>query len=183
MAYKTQSGKHLSENQAFSLGGVDYPPGWLSRASESDKASIGLSEVPDPRSSFKDSKFYINSITAEGESVSIPRDLDSIRAELISHAKTNANSLLSGSDWQEIAKFARGREIPEDWAAYRAAVISECERYESEVLAADFNSIQGVLQSWPLNPDEEARRLAMEAEIENNPQVPPHEQEPPEPVE
>ena len=154
MGYKTSDGRHLPLDRAFTLNDISYPANWLRVASADDKAAIGVEWVDAPELKFKDARFYLNTVSPEGEVTSTPKDLDQLKADRIRHAKINANARLSGSDWQVIAKAERGREIPEDWAAYRTAVIAECERYEAEVVAADFEGIQKVRENWPLNPVE-----------------------------
>ena len=173
MGYKTSNGRNLPLDRAFTLNDISYPANWLRVASADDKAAIGVEWVDAPELKFKDKKYYNNTVSSEGEVTSTPKDLDQIKADRIGYAKLTANARLSGSDWQVIAKAERGREIPEDWAAYRTAVIAECERYEAEVAAADFEGIQKVRENWPLNPVEQAekdKREAEEQELTNNPQ-------------
>ena len=173
MGYKTLDGRNLPLDRAFTLNDISYPANWLRVASADDKATIGVEWVDAPELKCKDKKYYNNSVSPEGEVTSTPKDLDQIKADRIGYAKLTANARLSGSDWQVIAKAERGREIPEDWAAYRTAVIAECERYEAEVEAADFAGIQKVREDWPLNTVEEAakdKREAEEQELTNNPQ-------------
>ena len=173
MGYKTSDGRNLPLDRAFTLNDISYPANWLRVASADDKAAIGVEWVDAPELKFKDKKYYNNTVSSEGEVTSTPKDLDQIKADRIGYAKLTANARLSGSDWQVIAKAERGREIPQDWAAYRTAVIAECERYEAEVAAADFEGIQKVRENWPLNPVEQAekdKREAEEQELTNNPQ-------------
>ena len=173
MGYKTSDGRNLPLDRAFTLNDISYPANWLRVASADDKAAIGVEWVDAPELKFKDKKYYNNTVSSEGEVTSTPKDLDQIKADRIGYAKLTANARLSSSDWQVIAKAERGREIPEDWAAYRTAVIAECERYEAEVEAADFEEIQKVREDWPLNPVEQAakdKREAEEQELNNNPQ-------------
>ena len=166
MGYKTSDGRNLPLDRAFTLNDISYPANWLRVASADEKATIGVEWVDAPELKFKDERFYHNSVSPEGEVTSTPKDLDQLKADCIRHAKINANARLSGSDWQVIAKAERGREIPEDWAAYRTAVIDECERYEAEVAAADFEGIQKVHEEWPLNPVEQAEKDKLEAAAE-----------------
>ena len=173
MGYKTSDGRNLPLDRAFTLNDISYPANWLRVASADDKATIGVEWVDAPELKFKDKKYYNNTVSSEGEVTSTPKDLDQIKADRIGYAKLTANARLSGSDWQVIAKAERGREIPEDCAAYRTAVIAECERYEAEVAAADFEGIQKVRENWPLDPVEQAekdKREAEEQELTDNPQ-------------
>ena len=126
MGYKTSDGRNLPLDRAFTLNDISYPANWLRVASADDKAAIGVEWVDAPELKFKDKKYYNNTVSSEGEVTSTPKDLDQIKADRIGYAKLTANARLSGSDWQVIAKAERGREIPEDWAAYRTAVIAEC---------------------------------------------------------
>ena len=56
--------------------------------------------------------------------------------------------------------------MPEDWAAYRAGVVAECQRLEGEYnAAATYTDIDLIKQNWPINPNEVAARKADEARL------------------
>ena len=163
MPYITNDGKSLPINSSFTIGETDYPPSWLRRASEQAKTELGIQWVEPPESEFKDGRYWNNSVGADGSVSVTPRSVESIREVIIRDAKKNANSALKESDWQVIAKLERGREVPQDWADYRSAVLAECARIEEEATAADFDSIQELEPNWPESPDQKAQRLRDEA--------------------
>ena len=75
--------------------------------------------------------------------------------------------MLAGSDWMQIAKIERNREVAQEWAEYRAAVIAEADRLEGEYnAAATYTDLDLIKQEWPLNPDEQAERDRTEAKKE-----------------
>ncbi len=162
MPYQTTDGNTLPLDRSFTLGGTDYPATWLRTASEEEKQSLGVEWVDPPQ--FKDERFYSNEVHPDGTVTSHPKDPVALRAQIIQRAKANARAHLEGSDWQIISQVERGRPVPEDWAAYRAAVIAECDRIEAEATAANFDALQLIQENWPENPDEKEQRLAREAE-------------------
>ena len=54
--------------------------------------------------------------------------------------------------------------MPTEWTEYRAAVIAEADRLESQYSTAEsYEAIDAIQQNWPENPDEVAAREADEA--------------------
>ena len=54
--------------------------------------------------------------------------------------------------------------MADDWAEYRAAVIAEADRLESQYSTAEsYEALDAIVQNWPINPDEQAERDRMEA--------------------
>ena len=62
-------------------------------------------------------------------------DLDIKKAELIKGLKSNANKLLSSSDWQVIRKAERDIAIDDDVKAERAKILAEYDKKKKEVNA------------------------------------------------
>lgn len=153
----TQSNRVLPLDKSFSLNNVSYPANWLRVSGPEDKAAIGLEWiVPEPPPVVR-------------------APLEREKADGIARAKDTAGKMLTGSDWQVIAKTERGREIPEDVSQYRADIIAECARLEEQFsTAASYEAIDAIVQNWPINPDEQtqldnqlAEAQAAEAEQEN----------------
>ena len=103
-----------------------------------------------------DDKFYYSSYNIDGSWTSTAKNLDDVnevdddgnarldsdgnqlvtkglKSHWIAKTKETANSLLSPTDWQVIAKAERDREVDSDVATYRAAVISKCAAIEKYI--------------------------------------------------
>ena len=149
MPYTTKEGRALPLDKAFSHNNISFPANWLRVSTPADKEAQGISWV-----------------TPEEPPV-VRAPLDREKSDGIVRAKDTAGKMLAGSDWMYIAKSERNREVAEDWAEYRAAVISEADRLEGEYnAAATYTDIDLIKQNWPINPDEQAERDRMEAKEE-----------------
>lgn len=74
--------------------GNQYPANWLNLSSLEEKTVIGITEVADPVRA--DDRFYW-----DGD-LTNPKDIDQVKAMLVSQSKTIAGSLLSQTDWKII---------------------------------------------------------------------------------
>ena len=140
----TESNRVLPADKPFSLNNVSYPSNWLRVSGPEDKAAIGLEWiVPEPPPVVR-------------------APIERLRNDGIAQAKGTAWKLLHPSDWRKLP----GNEMPEDWAAYRAGVVAECQRLEGEYnAAATYTDIDLIKQNWPINPNEVAARKADEARL------------------
>ena len=126
--------------------GVQHPGNWASVWSDDVKASYGIKEVAVQVK--PDSKFYwVGQRSLNGSWSSTPKNLDDVtetilgedvttlglKSQWIARTKKTANSLLSPTDWQVIAKAERDRAIDSDVATYRAAVITKCAAIEKAI--------------------------------------------------
>lgn len=59
-----------------------------------------------------------------------------LKSQWTAQIKEQAGSLLAATDWMVIRKVERNVDIPADVAAYRAAVVAECDRMEAQISAA-----------------------------------------------
>ncbi len=133
-------------DKAFSHNNISFPANWLRVSTEADKEAQGISWV-----------------TPEEPPV-VRAPLEREKSNGIVQAKDTANKMLAGSDWMYIAKSERNREVAQEWAEYRAAVIAEADRLEGQYSAAEsYEAIDAIVQNWPENPDEVAAREADEA--------------------
>ena len=133
------------------MGDIQYPSNWLRLTSDEEKSAIGISWHPDPV--FKDERWYYNTVK-DGKVTSTPMDLEQLKERETANAKKNAGSMLSGSDWMVIRSIdEEERPVPTDWADYRTAVRTECNRLEEEIASADFEGLQSIEQNWPHDPD------------------------------
>ena len=148
MPYVTQEGRALPLDKSFTLNSISFPANWLRLSTPADKEAQGISWV-----------------TPEEPPV-VRAPLDREKADGIARAKDTAGKLLAQSDWMVIASVERSRAVAEDWAEYRAAVIAEADRLEGEYnAAATYTDLDLIKQNWPINPDEQAERDRMEAEV------------------
>tara|TARA_R100000655_G_scaffold97411_1_gene140337 strand:+ start:5693 stop:6178 length:486 start_codon:yes stop_codon:yes gene_type:complete len=146
MPYVTNEGRSLPLDRAFSHNDKSFPSNWLTTVSETDRQAEGISWV-----------------TPE-EPLVVRAPLEREKRDGIARTKDAAGQMLSGSDWMQIAKIERNREVSQEWAEYRAAVIAEADRLEGEYnAAAAYTDIDLIKQNWPENPDEVAAREADEA--------------------
>jgi len=157
MPYTTQEGRTLPLDKAFSHNNISFPANWLRVSTPADKEAQGISWV-----------------TPEEPPV-VRAPLEREKADGIARAKDTAGKMLAGSDWMQIAKIERNREVAQEWAEYRAAVIAEADRLEGQFGTAEsYEAIDAIVQNWPINPDEQAEldnqlaeAQAAEAEQEN----------------
>ena len=139
MPYTTQEGRTLPMDKAFNHNNISFPANWLRLSTPADKDAQGISWV-----------------TPEEPPV-VRAPLDREKSDGIARAKDTANKMLSGSDWQVIAKSERGREIPEDVSQYRSDIIPECARLEEQFSTAEsYEAIDAIQQNWPLTQQEQA---------------------------
>lgn len=143
MPYITTEGRALPLDKAFTHNNISFPANWLRVSTPTDKEAQGISWV-----------------TPEEPPV-VRAPLDREKSDGIAQAKDTAWKLLHPSDWRELPD----KNMPEEWATYRAAVVAECQRLEGEyALAESYEAIDAIQQNWPLNPDEQAELDRMEAE-------------------
>ena len=139
MPYITQEGRVLVLGKAFSLNDKSFPSNWLTTVTEDDRQAEGISwkEIEEP------------------PVVRAPVERE--KRDGIARTKDAAGQMLSGSDWQVIAKTERGREIPEDVSQHRADIIAECARLEEQFSTAEsYEAIDAIQQNWPLTEEEQA---------------------------
>jgi hypothetical protein len=157
MPYVTTEGRALKMDVAFSHNNISFPANWLRVSTPADKEAQGISWV-----------------TPEEPPV-VRAPLEREKSDGIARAKDTAGKMLAGSDWMQIAKIERNREVAQEWAEYRAAVIAEADRLEGQFGTAEsYEAIDAIVQNWPINPDEQAEldnqlaeAQAAEAEQEN----------------
>ena len=147
MSYITAEGRALPLDKAFTHNNISFPANWLRVSTPADKEAQGISWV-----------------TPEEPPV-VRAPLEREKSDGIARAKDTAGKMLAGSDWMQIAKIERNREVAQEWAEYRAAVIAEADRLEGQYSTAEsYEAIDAIQQNWPLNPDEQAEFDQIEAE-------------------
>lgn len=139
MPYVTTEGRALKMDVAFSHNNISFPANWLRVSTPADKEAQGISWV-----------------TPEEPPV-VRAPLEREKADGIARAKDTAGKMLAQSDWMVIASVERSRVVADDWAEYRAAVIAEADRLETQFSTAEsYEAIDAIVQNWPINPDEQA---------------------------
>ena len=135
--------------------GIQHPGNWASVWSNDVKASYGIKEVSIQTK--PDAKFYwVTGPALDGTWTSTAKNLDDVKevddkgnarldsegnqlvtkglkSHWITKTKETANSLLTPTDWQVIAKAERDRAIDSNVATYRAAVITACTAIEKAI--------------------------------------------------
>ena len=160
MPYVTTEGRALPLDKAFSHNNISFPANWLRLSTPADREAQGISwETPE-------------------EPPVVRAPLEREKSDGIVRAKDTAGKMLAGSDWQIVASVERQRVVPADWAEYRAAVIAEADRLESQYSAAEsYEAIDAIVQNWPINPDEQAELDRIQSEEDSNQQQEPKAEE------
>jgi len=147
MPYVTQEGRALKMDVAFSHNNISFPANWLRVSTPADKEAQGISWV-----------------TPEEPPV-VRAPLEREKADGIARVKDTTRKMLVDSDWMYIAKSERNREVAQEWAEYRAAVIAEKDRLKTQYSTAEsYEALDAIVENWPTNPDEQAERDRVEAE-------------------
>jgi len=152
--------KPLALDVPFTHGGINYPANWLRLASAQERAAIGITEVADPER--YDDRFYwgVGNPKQLEDEIIIPEEGETfesytqkgLKSNWSAQIKDTTNKLLAATDWMVIRKAERDVAIPADTVAYRAAVLTECDRLLAAIAgAADVDALAAVLanQNWP----------------------------------
>lgn len=153
-------GKTIPVGRSFELNGVQYPSNWLRLTSESEKAAVGISWVPDPQPF--DSRYYWG---RDDSGTLIPKRLEDelavdpdgeplldsngeqivntgLKTQFIAEQKQIAASLLAPTDWYITRQAETEVAAPAAVLAYRAAVRTACGEREAEI--AEVTSVEGL---------------------------------------
>jgi hypothetical protein len=168
--------KPLALDAPFTHNEIQYPANWLRLATPEERAAVGITEVAD--APVYDDRFYwgVNSpklledrleVKEDGSPLMVQRydaetesmvdtDEQMVTKGLKSHwsaqIKDTTNKLLSATDWMVIRKAERDVAIPAGTVAYRAAVLTECDRLLAAIAgSADVDALAAVVtaQNWP----------------------------------
>ena len=133
------NGKTLSQGVPFKdAEGNQYPANWLNLSTAEEKAAIGITEVADPVRA--DDRFYW-----DGD-VNNPKDIDQVKAMLVSQSKAIAGSLLSQTDWKIIRAAETGVAASAEVLAERAAIRTASNDNETAINACTSVDELAVLQ-------------------------------------
>ena len=174
--YVLNGTKELKPGQTWiDDNGVQHPGNWASVWSNDVKASYGIKEVAVQVK--PDNKFYwVGQRSLDGSWSSTPKNIDDVKevdedgnavldedgnqvitlglkSQWIAKTKETANSFLSPTDWQVIAKAERDRAIDSNVATYRAAVISACTAIEKAITDITDTAIPSGYDAAKENPE------------------------------
>lgn len=125
---------------AFTHNDIQYPANWLQLSTAEEKAAIGITETADPATF--DDRFYW--------SAGNPKDLDVIKANLVSQVKATAASLLSPTDWKVVRFAETTTAIDTATSEYRTAVRAASNANETAINACvTVNEIANLQLTWP----------------------------------
>jgi hypothetical protein len=158
--------RKLPLDRAFKLDEISYPANWLRLASSDAKDAVGIEWRPDPSLTFKNEKFYYNSVE-DGVVTSTPKDLDGLKRRMTGDANRTAHQMLSGSDWMVVRQQEAGVGLLPQWSEYRTEARAEANRQCEQVEeATSIESLMAITANWPEDPDYVAERERRDAEIE-----------------
>ena len=134
--------------------GNQYPRNWITLASNSEKAAIGLIEVT-YSGSYGDSEYYINAESAPVYNASAgtvvitksktARNLTTLKASKTSEIETSTNSGMSSTDWYVVRKSETSTAIPSTVTAYRTACRLVCNSIKTAITnASDLDALIAV---------------------------------------
>lgn len=166
MKYKLANGKLVGEYQAFTYNEIQYPENWITLSSTEERQALGIQEFTEqPR---PDDSFYFVTDNGDGTYSTTAKDLkdgdeyvdlrgvtrrvQGLKSNWSAQIKDTTNKLLAATDWMVIRKAERDVAIPVDTVAYRAAVLTECDRLLAALVSAeDVPSFINVVttQNWP----------------------------------
>jgi hypothetical protein len=172
------NGQPLPIDTPFEVDGTHYPANWLRLTTLEEKQAIGITEVPDPEP--YDDRFYWGVDNPKqlddreevdeqgnplyekvlGEVNGQPAMVDSdkrlvtkgLKSQWIAQVKDTAGKMLAQTDWMIIRKMERDVSVPEAVSVFRAAVVAEANRLETDINAcADVPALIDVVmaQNWP----------------------------------
>lgn len=116
--------------------GTQYPANWLNLSTLEEKTAIGITEVADPVA--YDDRFYWG--------IDNPKDIDQVKAMLVSQSKTTAGSMLAQSDWKIIRAAETGVAASSEVLAERAAIRTASNDNETAINACTSVDELAVLQ-------------------------------------
>ena len=130
----------LQVGVAFTHNDIQYPANWLQLSTAEEKSAIGITEVDDPAT--YDDRYYW--------SAGNPKDLNVIKANLISQVKATAASLLAPTDWKVIRSAETKTDVASDVLAARAAIRTASNANETAINACvTMFEIESLQLTWP----------------------------------
>jgi hypothetical protein len=142
-------GRQLPLDTPFEHDGTSYPANWLRLATPEERAAIGITEVieqPRPDDRF----WWVSGPNIDGSFTSVAKDLDQIKAMLLSQIKQTTASLLAPTDYKYIRKLETGQEIDAATLQHRTDIRSAKDANEKLVNAAEtVDGLSTLSFTWP----------------------------------
>lgn len=111
MIYKL-NGLELRPGRSFEVNGYVYNYTWMLQQTDEVRESLGI--VTEQPPTVFNTKFYVDADT--------PRDLATVKAQLVSEQKFSAGLLLRDTDWYVIRNQEESAAIPANVTTFRQAV-------------------------------------------------------------
>lgn len=137
----TINGRPIPQDAGFTdANGTQYPPNWLTFATDEEKASIGIEWIADPEP--YDDRFYWSAGHA--------KDIDQVKAVLVGQIRQTAYGLLQPTDYVDLRNL-RDPTYKPDVMTWRDAVRAASNTNEALVAAATtVEELASLNLTWPL---------------------------------
>jgi hypothetical protein len=130
----------LAIDVPFTHNEIQYPANWLRLTTLEEKQAIGITEVADPAR--YDDRFYWG--------VGNPKDLTTLKGNMIGQVKTTAGTLLAPTDWKVIRAAEGVKDVDAETLAARAAIRTASNANEAAITACTTVDALAALQlTWP----------------------------------
>jgi hypothetical protein len=132
----------LAIDVPFTHNGFQYPANWLRLTTLEEKQAIGITEVADPEP--YDDRFYWG--------VGNPKDLATLKTNMIGQVKSIAGSLLAPTDWK-ITRQAEGVANCDQATLDASAAIRTASNANEALVTActTVDELAAVQFTWPLS--------------------------------
>lgn len=142
-------GKPLPVDTPFTINDVQYPANWLRLASAEEKAELGITEIE--QQARPDDRYWWVTENPDGSFTKIPKDLDQLKATLVSQVKATAGSMIAASDWKVTRQVETGVPVDAPTLAFRAAVRQRSNELEATINAcSSVSQLETIEYSWPV---------------------------------
>lgn len=152
MPYKLD-GKVIRAGRPFKgTDGVSYSQLWEGQLSAEQKTAIGIT--------WEDEPAQID--TVYWASAGKPKDLATVKANLVNDQKRQAARALNNTDWYVTRKSEKDTAIPSNVSTYRDAVRAACVAREGEINAAsDMTALETLMKAPVLLENGDANSAAL----------------------
>ena len=151
----TETGFTVNKARGLTIGDIQYPRNIFVLWSKEELAEIGIKPYSETR---LDSRYYnqgaLTRTETDGEIVgtyaAINKDVDALKANMLSSVKSIAGSLQSNVDWYWSREAKGGTSVPADIATHASAIYTEMEAKESAIAALSDLAAVIVYQNTPM---------------------------------
>ena len=171
----------LNGAKAVTINGIQYPSSIFGAWTKAELKNIGI--YPTQITSTIDSKthratggvtYTINTDHVAVHHAKTPHDLTDLKTKLLAEVDSNANNILTPTDWMTVRQVEAGVTIADDWKTWRASIRTQAAAMKTAINAVTtitdvpglyvtyasasdgtMTSVSsGHLWHWPANPDE-----------------------------